>query len=199
MAVQDHVDPGAPEGILDGGAIDVHQRHRLGAGMRLAAFARVADHGRASAQRQPQERPLQGRVAHGRAQLLVGHVVDAQRIAMRHEQAAAGVGHNRRVGEQGSARGAGEAGADQEVAVAVHHVQGDAAAGDVGQRADHPLELRVGIVVAEPRLEQVAEYVQRRRAACLALQELEAATRDVRRRPRQVQVGDDERGHRTPC
>ena len=51
------------------------------------------------------------------------------------------------------------------------------------------------IVVADPRLEQIAEHVQRIRAARFAIEKREKQRGDLRTRRIQMQVGDEKRRH----
>ena len=90
----------------------------------------------------------------------------------------------------------GEGRADEEVAVAVQEGHGHPRLHQVAQRRLHALRDLAVVVVADPALEQVAEDVQRLRRARLAAQEGLEQRGDVRPRRVEVQVGDEERGHR---
>src|SRR6185295_4005819 len=85
--------------------------------------------------------------------------------------------------------------ADEEIAIAVDEVRLHAGARDRTQTLDHAALVRIGIVIADPRFEQVAEDVQRLGATRLALQELEELRADVGPRAVEVQIRDEKRRH----
>ena len=68
----------------------------------------------------------------------------------------------------------------------------------VGERLDPSGDERAGlrwIVVAHPRLEKVAEDVQRIRAARFAVEELAEEAGDLRARGIEMEIGNKQRGH----
>src|SRR5215470_6071841 len=74
--------------------------------------------------------------------------------------------------QQAAAAARAEAAAEQEVAIAVEGKARDATAVELTQRAAHPLIARLLIVVADPRLEQVTEDVERLGRGGLSAQEV---------------------------
>ena len=78
---------------------------------------------------------------------------------------------DRAVAKQPAAGVAAEAVAQHEVAVAVHHEARHTGGGEVAQCRDDLALRRVGVVVADPDFEQVAQDVERARDARLAAAE----------------------------
>ena len=100
-------------------------------------------------------------IARLRAEGLVAHVVRAQRVAVHEQYALAFDVDDARVGQDRHARAARVGVAEQEVAVAVHVEHGNAGSMKFGERVgDGVFQFARGIV-ADPRLEEVAEDVQR--------------------------------------
>jgi hypothetical protein len=85
--------------------------------------------------------------------------------------------------------------AEQEVAIAVHDAARYARARQGAQRVDDHALRRVGIVVADPGLEQVAEDVERGRAPRSGCEKAQELLGRLRPRRIEVQVGDEERSH----
>src|SRR5690606_30960847 len=102
---------------------------------------------------------------------------------------------DRRIGQQGHSRATRIRIAEQEIAVAVHEENRDAGSVQCGQRVGDARRNRVRRVVSDPRLEQVAEDVQRTCMARLAMQEVDEPFDDVRPTCIQVQDGDEQRAH----
>ena len=100
-----------------------------------------------------------------------------------------------RVGEELEAAAARDRLAEEEVAVAVHQADRDAAAGEPAERVEQaPVEAVVGVVVAEPPVEEVAEDVERRRRPRLLADEPKEPLRDRRR----ARARDADRRRRAP-
>jgi hypothetical protein len=100
------------------------------------------------------------------------------------------------VAEQPAARERLEAGAEQEVAVAVHHGAGHPRVAQPRERGEDRRERGIVVVVADPRLEQVAQDIEGARGERFALDEVhEQANRGSLARI-EMQVGDEERAHR---
>src|SRR6185503_11568987 len=137
--------------------------------------------------------PLLG--AQLRAQRHVTRVVRAEQVAVRQQSALAAERHALVVAEQARARCLAEPLAQQEVAVTVHERARDARAGELSECGDDRLQARIVVVVADPRLEQVAQDVQVARGARGPFHELDEPARRLRVPRSQVQVGDEERGH----
>jgi hypothetical protein len=116
-------------------------------------------------------------------------VVGAQRVAVRERDALAERGDRDRVGQQDRAGRAHEALAEQEVAIAVHHVQRDPALAERVQQRGYPRDERIGEhVVADPVFEQVAEDEHRVRLVRGELHEVLERGDRARNRVAQMQV-----------
>ena len=144
----------------------------------LALGAQAACQRRALCQRALQEGGLPARTAHLGAEFEVVAVAQAPGIAMAQQHPLVIPAQQGRVVEQGGAAGGGKARPEQEVTVAVHHVE--RMPGRVGAQigADVSQEVVFGLggpfgrssveqVVADPDLEQVAEDEERIRLAVL--------------------------------
>src|SRR5215468_3002141 len=99
------------------------------------------------------------------------------------------------IAQQAAAAARTEAGAEQEVAIAVEGEARDAAASELAQRAAHTLIARLLIVVADPRLEQVTEDVERLGRGCLSAQEVQKLLGGFRGGGIQMHVRDEEQRH----
>jgi hypothetical protein len=150
-------------------------------------------------QRPGQELALPGRIAHLRAEGEVGAVLAAQQVAVHQQRRLAVQTHHAGIGQQRGAGVGGEARPEQEVAVAAHQEQRHAAGAQPRQRLAHRSRQRIVGVVAQPGLEQVAEHVQRVGVRGLVAQEVQEQRGDGRARGMQVQVGNEQRGHRGLC
>ena len=100
------------------------------------------------------------RVVHFTAELLIGLIVGAQGVAVQDQDPAA-VQLQHFLFRQQLHAGAGEALAEQKIAVAVDEVAGHAGLLQRFQRRGDLRVQRLGIVVADPGFKQVAEDVQR--------------------------------------
>lgn len=136
------------------------------------------------------------RIARLRAELLVGGVAGAQQIAV-HQQYRASVEHDhRRVGQDAHAGAARVGLAEQEIAVATEEEQRNAGVAQCAQLARDGGAGLGRIVVADPGFEQIAQHVQRARGARPFAQETHEQVGDRRAFGLQVEIGDEERGHR---
>ncbi len=163
----------------------------------LALGTRAAALGAARGQWQCEQLRLPLRVARHGAEFLVGHVRQAQRIAMAQEPAATGEDQHRGILQHGDARRLGEPRSHQEVAVAVHEVEGLAGCGAAQQRTACSLEAAglLDRVVAHPDLEQVAQ--QEHGVGGRRVQVMREGIHRGRVVRLQVQVGNEI--HRAPC
>lgn len=198
MAMHDAIDLIALQRAQHFVLIDIHDLRRglvHRGDVRLAAGAHALGQPLALPQAQPAQDELHDGIANDPAQPLVGGVVDAQRIAV-HEQDPAPVQRDdRAIGEQAHAGLLAKALADQEVTVAMDQVARHSTLSERAQRADDPALVRIGVVVADPGLEQVAEDVKRLRAAGFMRQEIEKLRGDVGPLPVEMQIGNEQRGH----
>ncbi len=105
------------------------------------------------------EHPLRDGIAQDPAQALVTRVGRAEHIAMHQHDPLTVQVDDRAVAQELAAGLRGKALADQKIAVAMHEIAGNAAVGESTQGRHDFAHGRVRIVVAEPRLEQVAEDV----------------------------------------
>jgi hypothetical protein len=97
-------------------------------------------------------------------------------------------------GQQDHVGSFGEAGADQEVAVAGDPVDRHAGIADGAQRRHDLGMIRIGdVVITGPVLEQVAEQIQLLRVPRMLLQEVEERLAGGRMRRLQMQIGDEQR------
>ena len=176
---------------------DIHDLRPLRRHMRLAAGAGRIGERLPRLERQRQHTLAEGCRAHRAAQLLVGRIPGAEQVAVGEQHAPpeerrdAGVGQHLRAGAGLEAR------AVEEIAVAVHHEHRHAGR---RQRLDGPADAvarGVGIVVAHPGLEQVAEDVERRRLARLAAEQTDEGVDRLRCGRFEVQVRDEQVLHAT--
>ena len=128
------------------------------------------------------------------ASVLVGDVARAVRVPVRDEDTFAVHVDHRRVFEQGHPCFGSEPLAEQEVAVAVHDVRGEAPSG-LGERVANRHRRGLVVVVADPNLDQVAQDVERVYVVAHRCQELLQSGEDVRTGGVDVQVRDEKRGH----
>jgi hypothetical protein len=54
---------------------------------------------------------------------------------------------------------------EQKVAIAMHHIAGDPALGQTGERVADPVAIRFAIIIADPGFEQVAQDIECRGVA----------------------------------
>ena len=145
-------------------------------------------------QRLGQHRLLPLRVAAHRAELLVGCVVGAQRVAVAEQDAPAVRLDQRRVVQQPGGAAGFEAGAQQEVAVAAHHVQ-RGVGGEGAHRGQRRFQVGGVVVVSHPVFEQVSQDVQRRDPAAPGGERVQEQLVERRGVVGEVQVGDEMNGH----
>jgi cytochrome c553 len=195
VTVDQRVHAARAERLRHRGGIDVHDLRRAPADVLATAGAQPLRDCAALREAEAAEHPAQERIADDAAQALVTDVVRAERVAVHQQHAATVTFRDRAVIEQRGARLAAEALADQEVAVAAHDQTGHAAVHEAPQGCDHGTGGRIGIVVAQPGLEQVAEYVEPVRAARLPLQERHELICDRGVGRVEMQVGDQQGLH----
>ena len=162
---------------------------------RLAGIARFLREGDARGQRLRQELRLEHRVAGLRAELLVGHVVGAQQVAVLQQHRATVQVDHAGVGQDAEAGTARVVVADQEVAVAADEVHRHAGIGHGMQRDGHRIGGRGGRVIADPGFEQIAQDVQGLGLHRFIAQEGQEQVGDGWTTRVQVQIGDEQRGH----
>src|SRR5437879_1273367 len=119
--------PGGPKRRGHRGGIHVHDVGYRARGVPPAAGARLIRQQLAVRARQGEEALLPVAAAHQAAQLLIGMIVGAQRIAVREQHLLAIELRHHRIGEQAAATALAETLTEQEVAVAVQREAGDAA------------------------------------------------------------------------
>ncbi len=132
-------------------------------------------------------------IAQDPPQTLVAGVASAQHVAVHQQHTLAMQVDDGAVLEQRAAGLGGEARADEKIAIAVHEIRGYSRIVQCAQLRDDRAYCRIGVVVAEPGFEQVAEDVERTRCACLAAQEIHELSRDPGCRGIEVQVRDQQR------
>ena len=141
-------------------------------------MTRLAAKGRA------RERALHARPAHDRAVALVGHVVDAEGVAVREQNALAESDDDGGIGQSHDAVRLEQRIADEEIAVAGHEADRPFGGGGGEHLGAARFEAALGHVVADPDLEQVAEDERRRRRRCGAGAPPRPRTRAACSRPR---------------
>ena len=172
-----------------GGHVDVGRTVAVEAFARLAGAADLGGHLHPLGQAPGQEGLLPSSAAHLAAEGLVWGVAQAQRIAVRQQDALAPGGQHGRVGQRHRPRGLEHRAAEQEVAVADHESHG-AAAARFGQHVDAlAVERQVARIVADPCFEQVAEDVHR--VGLRVVQVSGPAAESGRQGLAQVQVGNE--------
>ena len=95
-----------------------------------------------------------------RAKRQIALVIGAQRVAMHNQDVTAIEVQSLFFGEQDHPALTGEALADEKIAVAVNEVAGHAGVDDGFDCRSDLLMQRVGIVIADPRLKQIAKDIQ---------------------------------------
>ncbi len=190
----------ALEPLAHGRGRDVGDRLGLAAGLQFAV-ARLARGARLRGEREPRRQRLReefrlpARIAGLRAELLVGAVVGAQQVAVQQQRRFAVQHRDRGIGQDRHARASRVLLAEQEIAVAADEEYRHAGIGQGAQPVGDEGAGGGRIVVADPGLEQVAEDVERVRAARLAVEEAAEQFRRRRARGVEVQVGNQQRGH----
>ncbi|MCY1178052.1 hypothetical protein D9M73_183870 [compost metagenome] len=142
----------------------------------------------AGTQRQVPQDEQGDRVAQVATQLHVGFVAGAEAVAVHQQHGFAIELHDSRILEQGAAGLFAERLAQHEVAIAVHQKNRRAAVAQLAQGlADGTLERRHGIV-ANPRLEKVAQNVESTRRAGASGEQIQKRPGNVRALLFQMQV-----------
>ena len=98
--------------------------------------------------------------------------------------------------DQARATAVHKAALQQKVAIAVHHVAGDAALGEAGERGADPVAIRFAVVIADPGFEQVAEDVERLGVDGSSRQKVDELCAGRRLAGIQMQIGDEQRAPR---
>ena len=182
--------------------------HRLERGavtlfhVRLACLAGIAcllRESNARGQRLRQELGLEHRVAGLRAELLVGHVVGAQQVAVTEQHRPAVQVDHGGVGQDAEPGAAGVVLADQEITVAPDEVHRHAGGGHGLQRVGDGIGGGRGRVIADPGLEQVAQDVQRLGLRGFIAQERQEQLGNGWTAGVQMQIGNEQRGHAGHC
>ena len=155
---QRHLSPGHQ--CLDRLLVDVADFRRLSLLILRGRIAGVAGEFAPLCQWLGKEPLLPLRIANFFPERLVIMVVGAQRIAVAEQHGLAMQFEPRRVVEQPATAVFGEALADQEIAVAVHEVNRYAGIAEGTQLPRDHFRKIIVVVIADPRLEQVAEQVQ---------------------------------------
>ncbi|CAM2159433.1 hypothetical protein PT2222_50271 [Paraburkholderia tropica] len=141
-----------------------------------------------------EKQQLRQPVAREFTEKLIAAIVGAQGVAVRERDARAERGDRDGVGQPDCARRFHEAFAHQEIAIAVHDVQRDAALGERVHQRGHAREKRIGEhIVADPVFEEVAEYEHRVGLIGRHMDEVFERGDRVRNRFIQMQVRDEEK------
>ena len=105
-------------------------------------------------------------------------VVSAIRVAVTQQHLVTMDGSDVRVGQDRDAGFLGKDFADHEVAIAVHEVHRNAVVGELAQRTLDREVVRIWVIVADPRLEQVTEDVKILGFTGLRLEEMQELLAD---------------------
>ena len=168
----------------------------IAAGLRRGAGgAGLCGEGATRGQRLSEEALLPGRITHLPAEALVGHVVEAEQVAVHQQRRFAVQQDDRRIGQQGPPSARRVVGTDEEIAVAAHEGHGHARVAQRTRRRGHAVCDVAIVVVAEEGFEQVAQQVDRLGLAGLSGAEGLELRRRVRPRFVEVQVGQEQRRH----
>lgn len=163
--------------------------------MRLAAGAHALCQSLTLTQRQAAHQELQERIAHRAPQTLVRMIVDAERVTVHQQHAPAVEVDHCAIVQQLCARVPAEAPPDQKVAIAMEQVAGHTACRQRPQGGDDESLVGIGVVIADPGLEQIAQDVQCTRATGLLAQKAQELRGDVGSLGIQMQVGDEQCRH----
>src|SRR6202047_2857538 len=187
--------PGGPKRRGHRVGIHVHDVGYRARGVPAAAGARLIGEQLPVRARQGEEALLPIPAAHHAAQLLVGMIVGAQRIAVREQHPLAVELRHHRIGEQAAAAALAETLTEQEVAIAVQREAGDTARAECAQSPAHPLLGGIAVVISHPGLEQVAEDVERLGGRGLGGEKPEELLRGLGRAGIQMHVRDEQARH----
>ena len=102
-----------------------------------------------------------------------------------------------RIGDELDLSSAGKTLEHEEIAIAVHHIDGYAASGESLQGVEGGLIFGQHQIIAEPRFKEIAENVEGVGAGCRALEKGNKQPEDIRLFFREMKIGDEERGHTT--
>ncbi len=196
MAVQQRRGSGAAQRRRHAAGVDVRDGMFHRGGVRLTAGAGGTGERAARFDRQRQKPALPVGISHRGAQPLVGMIVGAQRIAVHRQYGFPEEGDDQGVVQQLRAARFAEAVRQQKIAVAVHHEAGHAARGEFAQPGDGRRLRRVRRIIADPGFEQVTQNVQGGGVPGLGSQERQELLDDRRLRRVDMQIRDEERGHR---
>src|SRR5690606_36525633 len=126
---------------------------------------------------------------------LIRGIVRAQRVAVQEQHAASVQIDDRAVLEQPHAGFFAEAFADQKIAIAMYQGARRAGGRQVAHGSDRAAFVGIGIVVSDPRFEQVPEDVERLRVLRLFDEKAQELIRDLRMRSVEMEVGDEKGAH----
>lgn len=195
MAVNEPTCPADLEGALHRLLVDIHDLGHDAGGVGPTASARFRGEETTCRERQREKAALERRVAYDRAQLLVGVIVGAEEIAVREQHRRIVEFGQHRIGKDAHARTGGETRAVQEIPIAVQDECDEPRVSRGPQRSAHPIAGRLRVVVADPGLKQIAEDVERFRAAGLMREESLELRNRLRGRGVEMQVRDEEVRH----
>jgi len=177
------------------GGLDVHDVGGGAAGVATAAVAGPLRETAPHAQGQFEEAPLPARIPHQGAQHLVGAIGRAERITVREQGALAVEIDEHRIDEQSRAAARLEAPLQQEIAIAMHDIAGHTARREPTQRIADQRPAGLRVIIADPRLEQIAENVERFGARRTLLEKGDELRASGGLERIQVQIGDEQGGH----
>jgi glutamyl-tRNA synthetase len=161
MAVHQPVRTAAAQCGQYRGWIGIHDLRLHAPGVLLAARARRPGQHAPRRERQTQKALLPRAASHLRAQPLIGDIARAQQVAVRNQHTLAIEVDDCRVRQQHAAGRGGETVTEQEVAVAVHDEDRHALRSELADGVENQFAVRVQVIVADPRLEQIAQDVER--------------------------------------
>ena len=195
MAVNQHATVVPAERALDLARRHIHDRGRFRL-LRHRVFLLQARRDRPALQEWLREEiALHCLVAYPCAELLIGNILGAQRVAMHEQRPRAEQIEHFGVWQLRGAGGLGEGGAKQKVPIAVHQVNPATGLCDCAQTLDHcTMQRLLEIVVTDPVIEQIAEDVQGSRPLCFLAQKAEKNAVDAIAAGREVKIGDEQNG-----
>ncbi len=175
--------------------VDVHDVGSRFGRVLLAARARLIRQQLPVGDWQGEKSALPVRVTHDAAQFLIRMIVGAQSIAVRQEHTLAVEFGDDWIRKQPRAGAVAKLAADKKIAVAVQDEARDAVLRKLTQAGANTLLVRVGVVVADPRLEQISEDVHSFGAGPVATQKFQELLYGLRRAAIQMNVRDEEPRH----
>lgn len=183
------------EGRNDGGGCDIHDVICGDSGVRLAAGAGGICEQLPGFDGQLEDAVTETRVAHRAAQFLISMIAGAEQITMGQQNPLIAERRDDRIGQQRRAATLLEDRAIQKITIPLHHVERGPRVGERAQIAADEVTRRIGIIITDPGFEEIAEDMQRGRAASGSGEKMQESIDRRRGCGIEMQVGDKQVTH----